>query len=57
MANLKNLNFTISEYIAMQTNLAKSLNINLGEMIKEDYLKYGVITEKQYNIIKKHLKN
>lgn len=55
MANLKNLKFSLSEYITIQSNLAKSLNMNLGEMIKEDYLKYGLLTEKQYNIVKKHL--
>lgn len=55
MANLKNLNFTLNEYIAIQANLAKVLNMNLGEMIKEDYLKHGVITKRQYNIIIKHL--
>jgi hypothetical protein len=57
MANLKNLNFTLTEYIGIQTNLAKTLNMNLGEMIKEDYLKYGVITKRQYNTIKKYLNN
>ena len=57
MANLKNLNFTLTEYLGIQTNLAKALNMNLGEMIKEDYLKYGVITKRQYNTIKKHLNN
>jgi hypothetical protein len=55
MANLKNLNFTLNEYIVIQANLAKALNMNLGEIIKEDYLKYGVITKRQYNIIIKHL--